>query len=147
VKLGHLAKWNLQRRDHAAEYSRLLIDANCGINPPYEPSWTKPVYHLYVVRVADRERTMEHLKQAGIGTGIHYPIPLHLQKAYSSLNYRFEDFPVTEKLSSAIISLPMYPHLGREQQELVVKNMLSFIAPEQRNENSVSSNAGAPLAV
>ena len=75
VKLAHLAKWNFQRRDHAAEYRQLLTDANCGINPPYEPSFTKPVYHLYVVRVAEREAMMEHLKQAGIGTGNPYPNP------------------------------------------------------------------------
>ena len=64
---------------------------------PYEPSWSRAVYHLYVVRTDDREGMMDHLKKAGIGTGIHYPIPLHLQKAYASLNYAPGDFPVAER--------------------------------------------------
>ena len=93
VKLGHLAKWNFQRRDHAAEYHRLLTIADCGVIAPHEPSWSKAVYHLYVVRTEDREAFMNHLKEAGIGTAIHYPIPLHLQKAYASLNYQTGRFP------------------------------------------------------
>ena len=92
VKLGHLAKWNAQRRDRAAEYKRLLESADSTLVAPYEPSWSRAVYHLYVVRTADREGLMEHLKKAGIGTGIHYPIPLHLQKAYASMNYNRGDF-------------------------------------------------------
>lgn len=128
VKLGHLAKWNFQRRDHAAEYRRLLTAANCGLNPPYEPSWTKPVHHLYVVRVQEREAMMEELKQAGIGTGIHYPIPLHLQKAYASLNYKIGDFPVTELVTPEILSLPMFPQLRNEQQMMVVQAVTSLRA-------------------
>lgn len=130
VKLGHLAKWNFQRRDHAAEYRQLLTDANCGINPPYEPSWTKPVYHLYVVRVPEREAMMEHMKQAGIGTGIHYPIPLHLQKAYASLNYKAGDFPVTEMVTPEIVSLPMFPHLTRAQVESVIEDLQKHCSSE-----------------
>lgn len=128
VKLGHLAKWNLQRREHAAEYHRLLTTANCGINPPYEPSWSRPVYHLYVVRVPDREPMMEHLKQSVIGTGIHYPIPLHLQKAYATLNYKAGDFPVTERVTPEILSLPMFPQLTSQQQNRVVEESFRFLA-------------------
>ena len=128
VKLGHLAQWNSQRRDHAAEYRRFLTTANCGMNPPYEPSWSKPVYHLYVVRVPDREAMMEHLKRGGIGTGIHYPIPLHLQKAYASLNYRPGDFPLCEKVTPQILSLPMFPQLTLQQQNRVVEESLRFLA-------------------
>jgi dTDP-4-amino-4,6-dideoxygalactose transaminase len=127
VKLRHLEKWNFQRRDHAVEYRRLLAEANCGIIPPYEPSWTKPVYHLYVVRVSDREAMMQHLKQAGIGTGIHYPIPLHLQKAYISLSYQPGDFPVTEGVTPEILSLPMFPNVTSEQQERVIQESLRFL--------------------
>ena len=127
VKLGHLAKWNEQRRDRAAEYRRLLTETNCGINPPYEPEWSKAVYHLYVVRVSDREAMMLHLKQAGIGTGIHYPIPLHLQKAYISLGYQQGDFPITEGVTSEILSLPMFPNLTSEQQERVIEESLRFL--------------------
>jgi dTDP-4-amino-4,6-dideoxygalactose transaminase len=127
VKLRHLEKWNFQRREHAAEYRRLLAEANCGIISPCEPSWTKPVYHLYVVRVSDREAMMQHLKQAGIGTGIHYPIPLHLQKAYISLSYQPGDFPVTEGVTPEILSLPMFPNVTSEQQERVIQESLRFL--------------------
>jgi len=120
AKLGHLAKWNSQRRDHAAEYRKLFERADCGVYPPYEPSWSKAVYHLYVVRVENRETFMAHMKEAGIGTAIHYPIPLHLQKAYASLNYRQGDFPIAEELSAEIVSLPMFPQLTSEQVTRVV---------------------------
>ena len=86
AKLAHLAKWNTQRRDRAAEYNRLLATDET-LTLPYEPSWSRAVYHLYVIRTDDRDGMMSHLNKAGIGTGIHYPIPLHLQKAYVSLNY------------------------------------------------------------
>lgn len=126
VKLSHLAKWNEQRRERAAEYRRLLTAANCGIKPVYEPDWSKAVYHLYVVRTDDRDGLMNHLKNAGIGTGIHYPIPLHLQKAYASLNYRPGDFPVTERIAAEIVSLPMFPQLTKEQQVRVADEIKSF---------------------
>ena len=126
VKLAHLAKWNAQRREHAAEYKRLLESADSTLAAPYEPSWSRAVYHLYVVRTADREGLMDHLKKAGIGTGIHYPIPLHLQKAYTSMGYKRGDFPVTEKAAEEIVSLPMFPQLAVEQQARVVGEMLSF---------------------
>jgi len=126
AKIAHLGKWNAQRRERAAEYHRLLTAADCGVNPPYEPSWSKAVYHLYVVRTDDREGMMNHLKKAGIGTGIHYPIPLHLQKAYASLNYREGDFPVAEKAAAEIVSLPMFPQLTAEQQAQVVEEIMRF---------------------
>ncbi len=133
VKLRHLPAWNFQRRDHAAEYVRLFENSNCGMVPPYEPSWTKPVYHLYVVRVDNREALMGHLKKAGVGTGIHYPIPLHLQKAYASLNYQLGDLPVIEKVAPEILSLPMYPQLTAEQQARVIEQLLEFtLAPHSQ---------------
>ena len=126
VKLAHLAKWNEQRRERATEYKRLLASADGGIVPPYEPSWSRAVYHLYVVRTEHREGMAEHLKTAGIGTGIHYPIPLHLQKAYSSHGYKAGDFPVAEKAAAEIVSLPMFPQLSPEKQARVVEEMLTF---------------------
>jgi dTDP-4-amino-4,6-dideoxygalactose transaminase len=126
VKLAHLAKWNEQRRERATEYKRLLASADGGIVPPYEPSWSRAVYHLYVVRTEDREGMAGHLKTAGIGTGIHYPIPLHLQKAYSSHGYKAGDFPVAEKAAAEIVSLPMFPQLSPEKQARVVEEMLTF---------------------
>jgi dTDP-4-amino-4,6-dideoxygalactose transaminase len=128
VKLGHLAKWNAQRRERAAEYKRLLESADTALVLPYEPSWSSAIYHLYVVRTTDRESLMDHLKKAGIGTGIHYPIPLHLQKAYASMNYKPGDFPITEKAAAEIVSLPMFPQLTGEQQARVVEQILNFVS-------------------
>ncbi len=127
AKLAHLAKWNSQRRERAAEYEHLLSAADCGINPPHAPSWSKAVYHLYVVRSQEREALMDHLKKQGVGAAIHYPIPLHLQKAYAGLDYQVGDFPTAEKVSSEIVSLPMFPQLTSGQQSQVVEGTLSFL--------------------
>jgi dTDP-4-amino-4,6-dideoxygalactose transaminase len=145
VKLAHLPKWNAQRREHAAEYKRLLESADVAVVAPCEPSWSRAVYHLYVVRSAGREGLMEHLKKAGIGTGIHYPIPLHLQKAYVEMKYRKGDFPVTEKAAAEIVSLPMFPQLTAEQQARVVKEILNFTSnpANTRVENQAVSLAGS----
>jgi dTDP-4-amino-4,6-dideoxygalactose transaminase len=130
VKLPHLARWNAARRERAAEYDRLLEGVEGAVVRPYEPAWSRAVYHLYVVRVHDRDRMMEHLRQAGIATGIHYPIPLHMQKAYDYLNYRQGEFPVAEKVSLEIVSLPMFPHLQSGEQARVVREMLQFLRVE-----------------
>lgn len=127
VKLPHLTEWNAARRDHAAEYNRLLAD-NSSITLPHQPSNSRPVYHLYVIRSADREGMMDHLKKAGIGTGIHYPIPLHLQKAYASRNYPLGSFPVAERVAAEIVSLPMFPQLTAQQQARVTSEILAFIS-------------------
>lgn len=125
IKLPHLAKLNEQRRERALVYNRLLA-VDQALSVPYEPSWSRAVYHLYVIRTNDREGFMNHLKEAGIGVGIHYPVPLHLQKAYISLNYNSGDFPITERVSTEIVSLPMFPHLEEAQQERVAKEILVF---------------------
>ena len=83
AKLRHLAEWNESRRTLAHRYHELLADAKDSVALPEEAPWTKGVYHLYVVRVRDREALQAHLTEAGIGSSIHYPIPLHLQKAYA----------------------------------------------------------------
>ena len=125
VKLAHLEKWNRQRRDRAAEYNRLL-GTNEALTLPHEPNWSRAVYHLYVIRTKDRDGMMNHLKNTGIGTGIHYPVPLHLQKAYVSLNYRPEDFPVTRSVANEIVSLPMFPQLTVDQQIRVAEEICIF---------------------
>jgi len=127
AKLAHLAKWNAQRRERAAEYNRLFAAADGVVVPPFEPSWSRAVFHLYVIRTDDREGMMNHLKKAEIGTGIHYPIPLHLQKAYAALNYRKGDFPISEKAAAEIVSLPMFPQLTAEQQARVVEEIEYFV--------------------
>jgi dTDP-4-amino-4,6-dideoxygalactose transaminase len=133
AKLPHLAEWNARRRVLAAEYNRLLA-SDGAISVPHEPSWSRAVYHLYVIRTKDRDDMMNHLKNAGIGTGLHYPVPLHLQKAYASLKYSKGDFPVAESAASEIISLPMFPSLTSEQQQRIVEQVRAF-----------SSRAEAPL--
>jgi dTDP-4-amino-4,6-dideoxygalactose transaminase len=130
VKLRHLSKWNAQRRECAAQYNGLFAVAADVVVPPYEPSWSRAVYHLYVVRTENREGLMSHLNSAGIGTGIHYPIPLHLQKAYSSLRYKAGDFPVCERIAPRILSLPMHPYLTVDQQVKVVDEITRFASKE-----------------
>ena len=127
VKLRHLAKWNESRRTLAHRYHKLLADAKDSVVLPEEAAWTKGVYHLYVVRVRDREALQAHLAEAGIGSGIHYPIPLHMQKAYQNLPYKKGDFPVTERIAAEIVSLPMFPQLSPEQQDVVVARVKDFV--------------------
>ena len=128
VKLRHLAKWNESRRQLAHRYHELFAEAKDAMVIPHEAEWTKSVYHLYVVRVQDREALQAYLAEAGIGTGIHYPIPLHLQKAYEHLGYKTGDFPVTERIAAEIVSLPMFPQLQPSQQLAVVNKVKEFTA-------------------
>jgi dTDP-4-amino-4,6-dideoxygalactose transaminase len=127
VKLAHLSKWNENRRELAREYNRLLKLADYPVDPPYEPTWSRAVYHLYVVRTEDREGLMTFLHGEGIGTGIHYPIPLHLQKAYRALGHQEGDFPVAEKAALEVLSLPMFPQLKSEQLHRVVEAVAQFL--------------------
>jgi dTDP-4-amino-4,6-dideoxygalactose transaminase len=142
AKLTHLAKWNTQRRDRAADYNRLLAP-NEALTLPYEPSWSRAVYHLYVIRTQDRSGLMTHLGKVGIGTGIHYPVPLHLQKAYASLNYKSGDFPVAARVATEIVSLPMFPELTAQQQARVADEILAFTSTigckqDQDEDNSLA---------
>ena len=132
AKLSHLAKWNVQRRERASVYHHLLAK-NEALILPYEPSWSHAVYHLYVIRTSNREGMMNYLRETGIGTAIHYPIPLHMQKAYDSLNYRVDDFPVASRVSAEIVSLPMFPQLTADQQAKVAKEIMTFTSRTGRN--------------
>jgi dTDP-4-amino-4,6-dideoxygalactose transaminase len=143
IKLKHLAKWNEQRRDRAAEYNRLLA-TNSMITRPYEPTWSRGVYHLYVVRTPDRDGMVDHLRHAGIGTGIHYPVPLHMQKAYASLAYAPGDFPVATAAAAQIVSLPMFPQLTAEQQGRVSTEVLAFTAAHSRKYLETEANLLTP---
>lgn len=127
VKLRHLAKWNESRRALANSYHELFADAKDSLIVPVEAAWTKGVYHLYVVRVQDREALQAHLAEAGIGTGVHYPIPLHLQKAYEHLGYTRGAFPITERVAAEIVSLPMFPQMTADQQAEVVQEVEEFL--------------------
>ena len=116
VKLKYLDEWNEQRRKLASKYNSNLKEI---IKTPLENPLTKHVYHLYVIRTEKRNFVLEELKKRGIGTGIHYPIPLHLQKAFQYLKYKKGDFPIAEKFSEEILSLPMFPELTVEEVEKV----------------------------
>ncbi len=133
IKLRHLAAWNEKRRESARRYRQLLAGVD-SIWLPYEPSWSKPVYHLYVVRLQNRELVQKRLGAAGIGTGIHYPIPLHQQKAYRDLYYKDGDFPVVETVAKEILSLPMYPGLGHAQQLEIAEQLLKLVAVSPAHE-------------
>jgi dTDP-4-amino-4,6-dideoxygalactose transaminase len=127
VKLRHLANWNESRRNLAHRYHELFAEVKDSVFLPLEAAWTKGVYHLYVVRVQDREALQARLAETGIGTGIHYPIPLHQQKAYQHLGYKTGDFSVTERVARDIVSLPMFPQLSHPQQDEVVGGVKEFV--------------------
>jgi dTDP-4-amino-4,6-dideoxygalactose transaminase len=129
VKLRHLDRWNERRREHARRYTELLAGVDGILALPFEPTWSRPVYHLYVVRVPDRDRLQQDLGAAGIGTGIHYPTPLHLLRAYEHLGFRHGDFPVAERAAAEVLSLPMFPELTADQQDRVVTQFLAHVAP------------------
>jgi len=120
VKLRHLDDWNAKRRAAAARYNELLS----GVVVPYEPDWSKAVYHLYIVRVANREALQKKLADAGIATALHYPVPLHIQNAYNLGN---GGFPITEKAAAEILSLPMFPQLQPDQQRQVATSIKANI--------------------
>lgn len=126
VKLEQMPLWTEQRQKAAQRYNLLLADA--GVVLPHEPAWSKAVYHLYVVRSKDRDGLMKYLGELGIGTGIHYPIPLHLQEAYKGHFYERGDFPIAETVAKEIVSLPMFPQLTEEQQERVAVAVRTFSA-------------------
>src|SRR3989475_7178477 len=127
VKLRHLAKWNEHRRQCARRYDESFTAADVSVILPHVPFWSRPVYHLYVIRVQNRDELQAHLAEAGIGTGIHYPSPLHLQKAYQHLGFQKGDFPVSERTAAEVLSLPIYPQLQIDQQCQVVHKMLELI--------------------
>jgi dTDP-4-amino-4,6-dideoxygalactose transaminase len=114
VKLRHLQAWTKKRQEHAATYAKLLAGTATIVTPAVHPDATH-VYHLYVVRVQQREKIQQALKEAGIATGIHYPIPLHIQPAYRHLGIPAGSFPVAERFANEIMSLPMYPELTSEK--------------------------------
>jgi dTDP-4-amino-4,6-dideoxygalactose transaminase len=121
VKLKHLDRWNDQRRQAAAEYDKALADT--GIEVPVEMDYSRHVYHLYVIQSDNRDALRQQLSDVGIESGLHYPIPLHLQEAYRFLGYKQGDFPVTERVKSRILSLPMYPGIDSKSVERVASEV------------------------
>jgi len=153
VKLRHLEKWTEARRAHAARYNDLLDKV--GIRTPFEMPFNRHVYHIYAVRVPQRDLFQKALTLQGVHSGIHYPIPVHLQPAYADLGYREGDLPQTELAASETLSLPMFAELTPEQQETVVRAVrealkaVTRVTPEispmigQAGEQSESCTVGA----
>jgi dTDP-4-amino-4,6-dideoxygalactose transaminase len=130
IKLAHLDSWNDSRRQSAARYTELLKDVD-GVTPPTVREDALPVFHLYVVRVPDRDACLAFLQEKGIGVGIHYPVPIHLQGAFKELGYARGSFPVTERLAGEIISLPMFPGLTEAEIQQVVDGLKEWSARPQ----------------
>jgi len=130
VKLRHLAEWNAARRQAARRYDEALSGCD-GVEVPFVPEYSRPVYHLYVVRVPNRDQLQIELSQEGISAQLHYPVPLHLQKAYEQLGYREGKFLVTESVTRQILSLPMFPTLTAEQQARVIDAVRVGVSRQQ----------------
>jgi dTDP-4-amino-4,6-dideoxygalactose transaminase len=125
VKMKHIEEWTEMRRANAERYNTLLGEIE-QIIAPSELKEVKHVYHLYVIRVKNRDKLQIFLKENGIATGLHYPIPLHLTQAYAPLGHKKGDFPVAEKLANEILSLPIYPGLTEEHIEYVCEKIKTF---------------------
>ncbi|MEJ2080118.1 MAG: DegT/DnrJ/EryC1/StrS family aminotransferase [Acidobacteriota bacterium] len=128
IKLRHLDEWNSKRRAAAKLYGQLLAKQSNAdlVTIPYEPENTRSIYHLYVIRHPNRDGLMAYLENYQIYTALHYPVPVHLQHCYRDWNYRPGDLPVTERVTSEILSLPMFPDLTPEQVDRASKRIGSF---------------------
>jgi dTDP-4-amino-4,6-dideoxygalactose transaminase len=136
VKLQYLDTWNAQRRRAAAAYRAQL--GSSALLLPYEVPGVDHVYHLFVIRVPDRDRILHRLQAAGVRAGVHYPIPLHLQPAYATLGYHMGDFPHAEQASQQVLSLPLYPEISDAQIGEVAAALIDTVEAPDR------AFAGAP---
>ena len=125
AKLPYLSAWTRTRQRLAARYSELLADASVVL--PYVAPGADPVWHLYVIRTSQRDEMVARLNRRGIGAGVHYPVPLHLQPAYAELGYKPGSLPVTESVAATCVSLPLYPEMSDAQQEQVVAAIYKFM--------------------
>lgn len=128
VKLKHLEEWTEKRKGIAYFYNQLLSEVE-NIIIPYDSPYVKHVYHLYVVRIlnGNRDQIRKSLLKVGIQTGIHYPVPLHLQKAYQNLGYKKGDFPIAEQCAKEILSLPMFSELSQKEITYIVRQIKNFL--------------------
>ncbi len=126
VKLRRLSEWNEERRRIARRYAGLLSTIG-GVVVPHEQEWSRAVYHLYVIRTRDRDGLQSFLAQRNISTGLHYPLPLHQQKAYAEAASRNGSLTVSEKTAGEIISLPIFPGMTDDQQQQVVEGIREFV--------------------
>jgi len=126
LKLKHLEAWTEKRRAAAAKYTEVLIGTE-RIILPEEMEYGKHVYHLYVIRIKNRDKLQKFLFENGISTGLHYPVPLHLQECFKNLGYCKNDFPNSETLANECLSLPMFPDISDEQINYVCDKIKHFL--------------------
>jgi dTDP-4-amino-4,6-dideoxygalactose transaminase len=129
IKLRHLEKGNELRRAHALQYRR-AFEGLQEVLTPFEAPYARHVYHIYAIRITDRDEVIRRLAEVGIVCGIHYPVPVHLQEAYSNLGYGTGSFPTAEQVAKEFVSLPMFPELSPEQVEAVVEGIKEVLAAE-----------------
>ena len=144
VKMSYIEPWTEARRAVASHYDRLLASSS-RFKRPVPPRHCRHVYHVYAIELSDRDEVQTALSEAGIGTGIHYPVPVHLQKAYRDLGYGRGDVPVTESLADRFLSLPIYPELGRNHVAKIVQT-LEKASPVEVPISAVN-NLTAPIPV
>jgi dTDP-4-amino-4,6-dideoxygalactose transaminase len=125
VKMKYIQQWTDQRRAVAQQYKNLLNEVP-HITLPLEASYAKHVYHLFVIQAEERDKLSQHLNENGVSTGLHYPLPLHMQECFRHLGYQEGQFPESEKIASKGLSLPMFPEMTTEQIEYVVSQVKSF---------------------
>ena len=129
VKFNYLEKWTAERQKKAERYQGLfqdLLSSVKGLTLPTVQYQNRHIFHQYVIRVPERDRLKQFLKEEGIGTDIYYPVPLHLQECYSFLKYRRGDLPNSEKASEEVLALPIFPELTADQQGVVVSRIKTF---------------------
>jgi dTDP-4-amino-4,6-dideoxygalactose transaminase len=136
VKLRHLPRWNEARETHAKVYKELLAGVG-DLNFQKQAQYSTHIYHLFVVETEWRDALQEYLDVRAVHTGIHYPVPIHLQRAYNDLGYGQGHFPKTERLANRMLSLPMFPELRRDQIERVAGEIEQFFAAGHRKSHSV----------
>lgn len=124
VKIKYIGEWTEKRRKNAQYYNKLMKGFDAAL--PYEADYARHVYHVYAIRAKGRDKLREFLGKNGVATGVHYPIPVHLQKAYSFMGIRKGAFPIAEKVAGEILSIPMYPELSEEQMEYVSSTIRDF---------------------
>jgi dTDP-4-amino-4,6-dideoxygalactose transaminase len=129
IKLGHLDEANSLRRKHALEYNRVFAGID-EIRTPFEVKYARHVYHVYAIRVQERDEIRRHLQEKGVGCAVHYPVPIHLQEACRNLGYEEGAFPIAEKLAEEFLSLPMFPELTAEQIEYVACRVSEAVGVE-----------------
>jgi dTDP-4-amino-4,6-dideoxygalactose transaminase len=140
VKLKFLEQWNDARRKYAALYNNFLAELD-GIIIPHEADYARHVYHIYAIRVQNRDVLIDALAKEGIHCGIHYPVPVHLQEAYRFLWQKKGSFPLSEKCAEELVSLPMYPEIGEELITYVANKIIEFYNNELPLKHHVLSNS------